>query len=146
MVRSRVDYALARRATLAALFTGRASSLDICDAHPYLLRAAKFHGEATDLDCPVCKKERLTHVTYTYGDVFRAELNGRVRQTAELSGLADEYGEFTVYVVEVCRSCGWNHLESSYVLASTVARPVRVGRRRSAARNSAARNGAVAEE
>lgn len=141
VVKSRVDYALARRATLAALFTGRASSLDTCDAHPYLLRAAKFHGEATEVDCPVCKKERLIHVTYTYGDVFRAEMNGRVRQSAELSALADEYGEFTVYVVEVCRACGWNHLESSYVLASTVARPVRGARRR-----GAAGNGAVAEE
>lgn len=140
-MRSRVDYALARRATLAALFTGRASSLDICDAHPYLLRAARFHGESTELDCPVCRKERLTHVTYTYGDVFTAETNGRVRQSAELSSLADEYGEFTVYVVEVCRGCGWNHLESSYVLASTAFVPKAALRRRKAAGDAA-----VAEE
>jgi hypothetical protein len=24
--------------------------------------------------------------------------------------------EFSVYAVEVCRGCGWNHLECSYVL------------------------------
>jgi hypothetical protein len=83
----------------------------------------------------VCKKEKLIHVTYTYGDVFKGETNGRVRRSAELSELADEYGEFTVYVVEVCRSCGWNHLETSYVLASTLRRwlkpaPVKTGARR----------------
>ncbi|WP_221635441.1 DUF5318 family protein [Actinomadura hallensis] len=27
-----------------------------------------------------------------------------------------EYGEFRVYVVEVCQSCAWNHLAMSYVL------------------------------
>ena len=26
--------------------------------------------------------------------------------------------EFTVYAVEVCRSCGWNHLDASYVLGA----------------------------
>ena len=141
VVRSRVDYALARRSTLAGLFTGRVSSLDVCDAHPYLLRAAKFHGEATESDCPVCKKERLTHVTYTYGDVFKGELNGRVRQSAELAELADEYGEFTVYVVEVCRSCGWNHLATSYVLATTKVRSAARARR-----GKGAGAAAVAEE
>ncbi|MDX6274037.1 MAG: hypothetical protein QOJ92_1247 [Frankiales bacterium] len=146
VVRSRVDYALARRSTLAALFTGRASSLDVCDAHPYLLRAAKFHGERTELDCPVCKKERLIHVTYTYGDVFKAEVNGRVRQSVELQALADEYGEFTVYVVEVCRSCGWNHLDCSYVLESTVHPPVRLGGAKRVRRGKGAAAAAVAEE
>ena len=131
-MRSRVDYALARRSTLAGLFTGRISSLDVCDAHTYLLRAAKFHGEPTEDDCPVCKKERLIHVTYTYGDVFKGETNGRVRRSADLPALADEYGEFTVYVVEVCRTCGWNHLATSYVLASTLARPEKSARRRKA--------------
>lgn len=116
--RSVIDYALARRATLTELFTGRASSLDVCDAHPYLLRAARYHGEPTTLDCPVCKRERLTHVTYTYGDCFRAEVNGRVRRTAQLAALAREHEEFTVYVVEVCQTCGWNHLVTSYVLGT----------------------------
>ena len=141
VVRSRVDYALARRATLAGLFTGRVSALDVCDAHTYLLRAAKFHGEPTETDCPVCKKERLIHVTYTYGDVFKGETNGRVRQSAQLEALADEYGEFTVYVVEVCRGCGWNHLATSYVLASTRARPSSRARR-----SKGAGAAAVAEE
>jgi len=116
--RSVVDYALARRATLADLFAGRVTTTDVCDAHPYLLRAAKFHGESTERDCPVCRRERLTQVIYTYGDCFRAETNGRVRASIELARLAREYPEFTVYVVEVCRGCGWNHLTSSYVLGT----------------------------
>jgi hypothetical protein len=111
-----IDYTLNRRATLANLRAGRISPMDACDAHPYLLRAARFHGEPAELDCPVCRREQLTHVTYTYGDSFRADTNGRVRQTQELPELANEHSEFRVYVVEVCQACGWNHLVRSYVL------------------------------
>jgi hypothetical protein len=114
--RAVVDYGLARRAALRDLRAGRASTLDVCDAHPYLLRAARYHGELTDRDCPVCAREPLVEVTYTYGDCFREATNGRVRQRADLPELAQEHPEFTVYVVEVCRSCSWNHLTVSYVL------------------------------
>lgn len=113
--RSFIDYSLARRAALAALFGGRATVTDLCDAHPYLLRAAKFHGEPTDDDCPVCRKEQLTHVTYTYGDAL-GQYSGRIKATRELALMEHEVSEFTVYVVEVCQDCGWNHLRESYVL------------------------------
>jgi hypothetical protein len=113
-----VDYALARRATLADLTTGRASPLDVCDAQPYLLRAARYHGEPSGIRCPVCSRDRLADVSYTYGDCFRADVNGRARTARELSGLANEYEEFRVYVVEVCEDCGWNHLVMSAVLGS----------------------------
>ena len=43
-----IDYALARRATLVELARGRLSAADACDAHPDLLRAARYHGEPTD--------------------------------------------------------------------------------------------------
>jgi hypothetical protein len=115
--RSVVDYGLARRATLASVFAGRTTVTDVCDAHPYLLRAAKFHGEATQDRCPICKKVNLTHVTYVYGDEL-GQYEGRVKQARELAEMAAEYGEFRVYVVEVCQSCGWNHLASSYVLGT----------------------------
>lgn len=115
--RSTIDYGLARRSTLLDLFSGRASTMDVCDAHPYLLRAAKYHGEPTETPCPVCKKGPLTHVTYTYGDGFK-DTNGRVRATVELAALEREHPEFTVYVVEVCRECAWNHLVTSYVLGT----------------------------
>jgi hypothetical protein len=114
-VRSLIDYSLARRATLVSLFRGQATSTDVCDAHPYLLRAAKHHGEATDEQCPVCRRELLTHVTYTYGDAL-GPYNGRIKATRELAQMETEIHEFTVYVVEVCQNCGWNHLVTSYVL------------------------------
>jgi hypothetical protein len=113
-----VDYALARRATLTALETGRASALEVCDAQPYLLRAARYHGETTEARCPVCRSEGLAEVTYTFGDCFRADANGRARRARELPQLAQELPEFTVYVVEVCQQCRWNHLLTSYVLGT----------------------------
>jgi hypothetical protein len=119
--RSVVDYGLARRATLASVYSGRTMVTDVCDAHPYLLRAAKFHGEPTETPCPICRKARLTHVTYVYGDEL-GQYEGRVKQARELAEMAAEYGEFRVYVVEVCQSCGWNHLASSYVLGTAVRR------------------------
>ena len=112
-----VDYGLARRATLASVFSGRTTVTDVCDAHPYLLRAAKFHGEPTEDRCPICRKSLLTHVTYVYGAEL-GQYEGRVKQTSELAEMANEYGEFRVYVVEVCQSCEWNHLASSYVLGT----------------------------
>jgi hypothetical protein len=114
-VRSVIDYSLARRATLASLFRGQATSTDVCDAHPYLLRAAKHHGEATDEACPVCRRDVLTHVTYTYGDAL-GQYSGRIKATRELAQMETEIHEFTVYVVEVCQTCSWNHLIESYVL------------------------------
>jgi hypothetical protein len=112
-----IDYGLARRAALVDLFAGRLSAMDVCDAHPYLLRAAKYHGEPTETPCPVCKRGPLIHVTYTYGDAFK-DTSGRVRATVELAALERAHAEFTVYVVEVCRDCAWNHLVSSYVLGT----------------------------
>jgi hypothetical protein len=121
-----VDYGLARRAALGDLFAGRASTMDVCDVHPYLLRAAKYHGEPTTDPCPVCRRGPLIHVTYTYGDVFK-DTNGRVRATGELRAMEREHAEFTVYVVEVCRDCAWNHLVTSYVLGTNGARARRHG-------------------
>ncbi|MDQ1710575.1 MAG: hypothetical protein QOE45_25 [Frankiaceae bacterium] len=112
-----VDYSLARRSALVDLFAGRVSAMDVCDAHPYLLRAAKYHGEPTRTPCPVCRKGPLIHVTYTYGDAFK-ETSGRVRATVELAALERSHAEFTAYVVEVCRDCSWNHLVTSYVLGT----------------------------
>jgi hypothetical protein len=115
--RSLVDYSLARKATLASVYAGHTTVADVCDAHPYLLRAAKFHGEPTQTRCPICRKSLLTHVTYVYGAEL-GQYEGRVKQSRELAEMATEYGEFRVYVVEVCQSCAWNHLASSYVLGT----------------------------
>ena len=125
--RSGVDYGLAGRATLASVYAGHTTVTDVCDAHPYLLRAAKFHGEPTETRCPICKKAKLTHVTYVYGDEL-GQYEGRVKRGPELDEMAAEYGEFRVYVVEVCQNCSWNHLATSYVLGTGEPR-VRRGRR-----------------
>src|SRR4029079_11648979 len=82
---------------------------------PYLLRAARYHGEQTELSCPVCRKERLTNVHYVYGDALRTA-SGQAKSVSELHRMGMDHREFKVYVVEVCRSCGWNHLVLSFVL------------------------------
>ena len=110
-----VDYALQRRVVLADLYANRITTADVCDAHPYLQRAARYHGEPTELSCPVCRKERLTNVHYVYGDELRTA-SGQAKSAAELHRMGMDHHEFKVYVVEVCRSCGWNHLALSFVL------------------------------
>jgi hypothetical protein len=110
-----IDYSLARRATLESLFRGGSSSTDVCDADPYLLRAAKFHGEPAGRSCPVCRSGVLTTLNYVFGDEL-GQFSGRLRSTTELETMAREHGEFRVYVVEVCQDCAWNHLTLSYVL------------------------------
>ena len=110
-----VDYALQRRALLAEVYAGRAGVMDVCDATPYLLRAAKFHGEPSSVTCPVCRKEPLTLVSWVYGDGLK-HAAGSARTLDELNRMAMLFEEFSVYVVEVCRTCSWNHLVQSYVL------------------------------
>jgi hypothetical protein len=115
--RGLVDYALQRRALLAEVRSGRTGVTDVCDASPYLVRAAKFHGVPTDVACPVCRKESLTHVYWVYGDEIK-HIAGSARLPAELETMAGSFGEFSVYQVEVCRTCSWNHLVSSFVMGS----------------------------
>jgi hypothetical protein len=110
-----VDYALRRRALLREVYAGRVGTQEVCDASPYLRSAAKFHGEPTDVRCPVCRRENLTNVHYIYGDELKHSA-GQARRKAELPVLAMTFGEFRVYVVEVCRGCGWNHLIEQYLL------------------------------
>jgi hypothetical protein len=90
---------------------------EVCDASPYLSRAAKYHGEVTDVACPVCRKERLTRVNYVYGDHL-GPTSGQAKTEAELVRMDAMQEEFTVYEVEVCRSCGWNHLDASFVMGA----------------------------
>jgi hypothetical protein len=123
--RSVVDYSLQRRATLHALRWGGATTTDVCDADPYLLRAAKFHGESTQRECPVCRRTSLTELRYVYGDEL-GPYQGRIKSARELEAMAREHGEFRVYVVEVCQQCSWNHLIASFVLGDGMPRtPVR---------------------
>lgn len=118
-----IDYALQRRSTLESLRRpGRnLARIDACDADPMLLRAAKHHGEETDATCPVCDSAELTLLHYTFGDQL-GQYSGRIKRIRELEGMAHEFGEFKVVVVEVCPSCGWNHMIMSYLLGDGVKR------------------------
>lgn len=121
-----VRYELQKRSVLRGLYGGQAfNGFDVCDADPYLLRAAKFHGVGTDQPCPVCRvtdgREVLAHVTYVYGDQL-GHLAGSAVDPARLPEMSTQYGEFRVYVVEVCATCHWNHLVTSYVLGDGVPR------------------------
>ncbi|MCF8609137.1 DUF5318 domain-containing protein [Gordonia sp. HY285] len=120
MQRQLVDYALARRSTLARLRAGQMALSDVCDGDTYLLRAAKFHGQITQRPCPVCRKEQVTLVSWVFGGAGGAP-SGTARTDSEITALATSSPEFTVHVVEVCRTCRWNYLVQSYVAG--VARP-----------------------
>jgi hypothetical protein len=67
--------------------------------------------------CPICRKEQLTLVSWVFGDHLGA-VSGSARSTEELVMLAAKFDEFAVHVVEVCRTCEWNHLVKSYVLGA----------------------------
>ena len=112
-----VDYALRRRSLLAEVYSGRTGVTEVCDANPYLLRAAKFHGKPSTVMCPICRKEQLTLVSWVFGEHLGA-VSGSARTAEELVLLATRYDEFAVHVVEVCRTCSWNHLVKSYVLGT----------------------------
>lgn len=110
-----VDYTLQKRALLREVYSGRVSVYEVCDASYYLRNAARFHGEHTEERCPICRREHLTHVHYIYGDELKQSA-GQARTRAELPVLAMTLREFQVYVVEVCRGCGWNHLVEQFLL------------------------------
>src|SRR5262245_19823397 len=110
-----VDYSLRKRALLREVYAGRVGVYEVCDASPYLKSAAKYHGDGTEVRCPICRRENLTLVHYIYGDELKQSA-GQARSRAELPVLAKAFCEFQVYVVEVCRGCGWNHLVEQFVL------------------------------
>ncbi len=68
---------------------------DALDADPVLLRSATHHGESTTVTCPVCTKGTLTNLNYVFGDQL-GQFSGRIKSTAELEEMQNEYGEFTV--------------------------------------------------
>jgi hypothetical protein len=115
-MRHHVDYVLARRAVLRDYQRGALSKLDVCDAHPELMRAATHVGTPAEHTCPICDGNRVRYVSYVYGDGLR-NANGRcITSPAELERLGSESPEFACYVVEVCVDCKWNHLDRRYDL------------------------------
>lgn len=124
--RNVVDHALQRRAVLRDLGRGAVAAADVCDADPYLVRSARFHGEPTGRRCPVCRRRDLDLVTYVFGDEL-GQFSGRIRSRDEVAAMSAEVGDVDVYVVEVCQDCGWNHLDVSFTIGD--GRPRRPPRR-----------------
>jgi hypothetical protein len=117
-----VDYRLVRKHTLDEFRRGRLSKLDVCDAHPELLRNAEHCGRPSTEACPICESaEQLVLVTYVFGD--RLPPSGRcILSERELAKLDRGRADLAGYVVEVCRTCNWNHLIRSFPVGG---RPVR---------------------
>ena len=110
-----IDYRLARKHVVAEFKRGRLSRLDVCDAHPELLRAARNVGEATAETCPICEEGQLVLVSFAFG--ARLPAHGRcVTSRDELTKLASRAPELSCYVVEVCPDCEWNHLARTFLL------------------------------
>ncbi|MFZ2510783.1 MAG: DUF5318 family protein [Gordonia sp. (in: high G+C Gram-positive bacteria)] len=128
MHRQVVDFALTKRSKLADVRTGRVGLNEVCDADDCLLRAAQFHGLGLAEPCPVCRKELLTEVSWVVGSSL-GRTSGSARTPAEIARLAARLPDFSVHVVEVCRTCHWNHLRRTYVvgLGPDVARHRRAG-------------------
>ncbi len=115
----RVEYLLARNAVVREFNKGRLSRLDVCDAHPELLRAARNLGVPLDDPCPVCEGDGHVEVTFVFGS--RLPSGGRcVATRAELGRYWRRKDPVVCYVVEVCRECSWNHLLRMYPAGATV--------------------------
>ena len=63
----------------------------------------------------MCRRENVTFVHYIYGDELKQSA-GQARSRVELPALALSVREAQVYVVEVCRGCGWNHLVEQFLI------------------------------
>lgn len=111
-----VDYRLARNSVISEFRKGRLSRLDVCDAHPELLRAAANVGETSREDCPICEQQKVRLVSYVFGT--RLPPSGKcISSKRELSRLTQGSGSLTCYVVEVCTSCSWNHLAHTFSIS-----------------------------
>lgn len=108
-----VDHALERRALLRDVFGGRTTGLEVCDASPFLKRAARELGVRTARTCPICRRVPLWEALWVYGDAI-GDASGSSRTPGQVARLARERPDFAVYRVEVCLDCGWNHLVRSW--------------------------------
>jgi hypothetical protein len=109
-----VDYSLARKATLSELQSGHLSRFDVCDAHPDLIRAARFCGEEVG-PCPVCETGHVVLVKYVFSDSLSKRENGSLWTNDSIEPLL-KLGDARVYTVEVCPECSWNYLRSQLML------------------------------
>jgi hypothetical protein len=126
-----VDHALERRARLQDLRSGRRGVLEVCDASPYLQRAAKEWGLRTTRPCPVCHDAPVWEISWVFGEAL-GDGDGTARSQRGVELLARRRPGFQVYEVEVCQRCGWNHLLRTYCTGTPGTEPARRSRERPA--------------
>jgi hypothetical protein len=108
-----VEYRIVRNSVVHEVERGRILKIDVCDAHPELLRAARNVGRPTKEVCPICDEGRLVTVTFVFGAKLPA--GGRCPGTAtELKALCRRAEPVLCYEVEVCPDCAWHHLMKKY--------------------------------
>ncbi len=116
-----VEYRLMRNTVIREVERGRLLKVDVCDAHPELLRAARNVGRRTDETCPMCDEGRLVTVTFVFGAKLPA--GGRCPGTvAELNQLRRRPEPVLCFEVEVCPDCAWHHLMKKYPAGGPKAR------------------------
>ncbi len=110
---AQVEYRIVRNGLVRAVEEGRVQRVDVCDAHPELLRAARNVGRPTKEVCPLCDEGRLVTVTFVFG--AKLPPGGRCPGTpAELKALCRRSEPVLCFEVEVCPSCAWHHLMKKY--------------------------------
>jgi hypothetical protein len=113
---ARIDYRLQRRIALDQLALGKRALEEPCDAHPELLRAARHLGEPKGEQCPVCKDVELVTLHYAFLHDGPKSQGGRVVEPARIAAYATRKGDLTLYEVEICQGCRWNHLVSQRIV------------------------------
>lgn len=89
--------------------SGEATRSEVCDAQSELLRNARECGTPMGIECPICRESDVVMVNYVFGP--RLPAAGRCLVTeADYERIRKRQGSFTLYDVEVCPGCGWNHL------------------------------------
>lgn len=118
---AQVEYRLVRNAVVSDVRRGRIPAVDVCDAHPELLRAARNVGKPTTEPCPICEDTETVQVTYVFGAGLPP--GGRCPGSArELSQLRRRTQPVLCYDVEVCPLCAWHHLTRKYPSGGTATR------------------------
>jgi hypothetical protein len=124
-----IDYALKRRARLGEVRTGLVTTSEACDAHPHLVLAGRNYGSVSPAPCPICGRPDARIVRFAYGDEL-GQSAGQAKTEREIERMEPAAQAVSVYVVEVCTGCKWNHLLQSFVIGQGAVSPIARGRSR----------------
>ncbi len=112
-----IDYALQRKARLAEVHSGRRAVADVCDASPYLLRAAKFHdarrprcarfaGKSRSRWCPGCSATNSARYRDRPGQPKRSPASPAPRRSSPCtSSRSAEHAAGTIWCSRTLRVC-----------------------------------------